>query len=329
MRADLPTRTTRKILRILGVVGSVAVLLFAVIVLIIALAFPSSDDLRARYFSARLQAPVVTTEPISLQMRSTETVSGTTQAPSEPPARTVPAQTPAPVSLSDYAVERFVARGDRSLRVCDTLAIPQATAAPVDTASFGRAIETQIRTDQPNAFVESALAPLGAVLQLPAVGDVATSLRNAELADDPVGLRDAQFYSQVAFAAASVYRNKPTLDTVSQHAYHLSVLSKIVRLAPGVANQSEFTSLCSLIETRALDPSSSAFESVDDEKSEMLNLIGMLGLAPQQVGYDPSLDTRLAINITPQAVMVSSPWMDQMFKSGLALAAPVSAELAR
>ena len=327
LRPDpIPERKVRKALRIFGVVFSVSMLLLAVVVVVTLLSLPSTSDLRKSYFAARLKRPTTTVPPIQMQVRSgdvvpetsgsTRSVRDTTVAPTPTPAPEQQAQT----TLADYAVDRFIERGDRSLRVCENLMAAPTVASPVDTGSFGRAIQDQISTNQTNAFAEAALAPLGALLQLPAVSSVALNLRDAQDSGDLSLIQQAGFYSDVAFAAAEVYRDKAMLDAVSQHAYHLSVMARLARLAPTVANQSDFVTMCSQIEAGALNPASTTLESIDEEKSQLLNLIGSMGFSPQQVGYDPALDTRLNIDITPRAVTVLSPWMDSMYRSGLQLA---------
>jgi hypothetical protein len=326
MRTEIQDRKLRKVLRIVGVLTSVAILLLVVVVAIALLSLPSMSDLQGRYFATRLRKPVSAVPPITMQVRplAVTTTSSSTRSVRDETVRPTPTATPAapaPTSLADYAVERFVERGDRSLRVCENLVAAPVVAPPVDLGSFSRSVQNQIATNQTNAFAEAALAPLGALLQLPSVGSVARELRDAQDTGDLSIIRQAQFYSNVAFAAADVYRNKALLDTVSQHAYHLSVMARLARVAPSAQNQPEFLDLCTSAESAALNPASSTLESIDQEKASLLNLIGSLGMAPQQVGFDPALDTRLSINITPQAVTVLSPWMDSMYRSGLQLSA--------
>lgn len=326
----IPERKVRKALRIFGVGFSVAMLLLAALIVITVLALPSISDLRKTYFASRLTKPVTTVQPITMELRSGDvrkanvsTTSASTRSVKD--ATVSPTPTPAPqqqqTTLADYAVSRFVERGDQTLRVCETLTSQSNVPNPTNTATFTQVVQNQITTEQPNAFAEAALAPLGALLQLPSVGNVALDIRDAQDSGDLSIIQQVGFYSDVAFAAADVYRNKAALDLVSQHAYHLSVMAKLASLAPSATNQPEFLDLCSQIEGSTMNPLSTTLESLDQEKSDILNLMGALGLSPQQVGYDPALDTRLSIDITPQAVTVLSPWMDSMYRSGLQLSA--------
>lgn len=306
----------------IGVGLSVGVLLFAAVIIIILKSLPSTSELRMHYFSARLHkpiavAPAAPTVPFTGGVANDpQTVSGATSAPAPAPP---PAPTAAPVTttLADYAADRFVGQGDRTLNVCDELQNLSAL-APIDRASFTQAIQQQVNgTDNP--FANAALAPLAALLQIPNVGSVVAQIRDAQDESDPGLVHQAQFYTTVALAASDVYSNRATLDAVSDHAYHLSVMARLASYVPASANDSTFQNLCDAVEARVITPGTTAAQDNAAEKSALVQLIGAAGLTPSQVGFDPQMNTHLSVGITPEAVTVSSPWMNQMFGSGLQL----------
>lgn len=316
-------REQRKNARIIGVTLSVALLLVGAIVFIVLKSLPSTNELRAKYFSSRLHKPVSTV--VRVQDPVTETVSGATSpAPTTAAVQTAQpvgaAVAVAPLSLTDYVVDRYVDGSDRSLRVCQNLT-STGLAAPTDNASFGRNLQAQIEGPQINPFAEAALAPLGALMQLPSVGGVVRQIRDVQDSGDRSLLRQAQFYSEVAYAAAEVYRNKAVIDALSEHAYHLSVMARLAALNPSLANDVDFQNFCSSVELSAVNSVIPTPEEIESERSALMGLIASSGRTPSQVGFDPSLSTQTSISVQTDRVMFGSPWMMQMFGSGLLLSA--------
>lgn len=317
-------RDRRRTARIMGVALSVSLLLVGAVVFIVLKSLPSTQALRSRYFSSRLLRPVNLNPPIFAQ----DSVSGATTSarafpnPQAPPPTINPQTTPpSAFSLADYVTDRFVERGDRSLRVCEQLSDLRSP-PPIDAGSLDRALQEQMQGAVTNPFAESALAPLGALLQLPDVGSVVREIRGAQDSGDLSLLRQAEFYSNVAYAAAEVYRNKAALDLVSEHAYHLAVLARVASLAPTAVNDATFQNFCGAVEARALDPLSVVTPSdLDAERATLLETIGANGLTPQQAGFEAGLSTQVAVSITPEAVTFSSPWMNRLYGSGLQLSA--------
>ncbi len=312
-------RARRKHARLIGVSLSVTLLLLAAFVFIIVKSLPSLTELRSSYFSSRLRKPVLE--------KTLDTVSASTQPPSAPPTRTAavaPSPTPAAISapssrtLADYATERFVDRGDRSLAVCSSLS-GSTGSGPFDFATMNARMTSQINSGQVDPFAEALIAPLGAILQMPNVAAVVTQLRDAQESGDTGLLRQTQFYSAVAFAASDVYSNRAMIDRVSDHAYHLSVIARIAATIPGAGNDMTLQSLCTAVEARVLAPMSATNEDETAERAALLQLIGAMGLTPQQAGFDANLSTRLSVTVTPTQLTLSSPWMTQMYQSNLQL----------
>lgn len=312
-------RSRRKHARVIGVGLSVALLLLAAFAFIIAKSLPSVTALRSAYFSSRLHKPVTVQQPGTVSA-TTQSATATRQAPAVAGTRpTAPAAPAAPRTLADYVTERFVERGEHTLTVCSLLPTFGTAPAPINLASLGSAITSQVQSSQPNPFAESMLAPLGAIMQIPNVATVVTQIRDAQDSGDTSVLRQTQFYSAVAFAASDVYSNRATIDRVSDHAYHLSVISKIAATIPGAGSDPALQDLCTAVEARALTPSTATLDDETAERASLLQLIGSMGLTPQQAGFDPNLSTRIAVQVTPTQLSLSSPWMTQLYGSGLQL----------
>jgi hypothetical protein len=325
-------RSRRKHARLIGVGLSVALLLIASFVFIVVKSLPSMTTLRAAYFSSRLHKPVTERqlETVSASTRPADTATTDSRSPTtavavpsatpNPMAAQAPvANTPAPRTLADYATERFIDRGDRTLAVCSLLSTLGNGAAPFDLSSLNEHLNSQIQTSQPDPFAEAILAPLGAILQIPSVASVATEIRDAQETGDTSFLRQTQFYSAVAFAAADAYSNRSLIDRVSDHAYHLSVIARIAATIPGSGSDPALQDLCTAVEARTLTPALATRDDETLERATLLQLIGAMGLTPQQAGFDPDLATRISIQLTPTQLTLTSPWMTQMYRSGLRL----------
>ncbi len=314
-------RLRRKHARVIGVGLSVALLLLAAFTFIVLKSLPSMAELRSSYFSSRLHKPVAA-ETVSATTQTAPATS-VTNAGSTPSVVTMPTATPTPSpnqrTLADFVTERFIDRGDRTLNVCSSLVNMPSQAAPFDLATLDQAMNIEIGGTTINPFAESVLAPLGAILQIPTAAEVVTQIRDAQDSGDTSVLRQAQFYSTVAFAASDIYSNKSTIDRVSDHAYHLSVISRIAATIPGAGSDPALQDLCEAAEARALTPSTATADDESNERATLLQLIGAMGLTPQQAGFDPNLSTQISVQVTPTQVSLASPWMTLLYGSSLQL----------
>jgi|GEM_PF-4830327 len=323
-------RLRRKHARIIGVGLSIGLLLLAAFVFIALESLPSTNELRTAYFSSRLHKPISATATAATVSSTTTSVETSAISNARPAGKNLssapgpkPTSTPLPPpserTLADYVTDRFIDRGDRSLNVCRSLANLPQQPAPFDIATLDQAMRSEISGPQTNPFTESLLAPLATLLQIPNVASVVSQIRDAQDSQDTSLLRRAQFYSTVALAASDVYNNKNLIDRVSDHAYHLSVISRIAATIPGAGSDPALQDLCTAVEARALAPLTVTAQDEANERAILLQLIGAMGLTPQQAGFDPNLSTQISVQLTPTQVSLASPWMDLLYGSRLQL----------
>ncbi|HVK61062.1 MAG TPA: hypothetical protein VM432_05910 [Bdellovibrionales bacterium] len=315
----------RKLRRVILVIGGVLALLTIAGLVIIFYELPRPFEIRGRM----LNRPVLATNDGDVPLAGPPSIrtSGSPRQP--PPAAASPSpgtvsvppsiETPDEV-IADYFVERFVDSGATDVRVCENLG-DEGVYAPRSRNELHNVMLAQASGRAPeNAFVESAIAPLGAILQTDGVSGVIDDIWQAR--ESGAGIVDsAQFYTDAALATADLYSQLSGIERISQHAYHLYVLSRISAGLPGFADQPEVQDLCEAIQDRIeagidaeIDP-----DDIADENAQILALIAEAGLSTGQVGYNPFLPQTVTLDTTVNRFAISAPWMFQQFGGGVSL----------
>ncbi len=300
---------TRRFKRLFGTIVLVSSLLIAAFGTILYLQFKDTG-INPREIAFRDPVPVAAPQPQADQ----ESVSGATSPANANP----PAQTPNPLTsgpLLDYLIERYNERGGGyGVDVCANLSqIP--TAPPKNLQEFvgtlNRRASGETREDP---FAEAALAPLGEMFRLASVAEVADRMRTARDTGDLSLLQSADMNAVIARASSELFSARPFVDRKSQHAYHLWILTKVVALDEGLSDDPRIQSICTEIERRANQPANAqANVDLNAEKAAMLRLMADVGIAPQQVGFDANMGSEVRMNVGPNLIAFSAPWMVREF----------------
>lgn len=275
-----------------------------------------------------VNAPVAEDRPSNTAFDDSQ--SGTTRSAARPAA---PSDAPPRMTEDDvlvrYLVERFVERSDRSLNVCGTLS-ETPTSPPRDRATLVNALREQATQNRAmNPYVESSLALLAAVLTRPSVASVVQRILDANAANDPSRLASADFQGRVSAANADLVTRRSELETIAVASYHLYVIARAVTNDPTLINDGTTLDLCTRNQNLATDPSRLASRPeperraiMDRERANLLNWLSATGMAPAQVGYEPSAVPRVTFQVNGQRIAVDAAWMGRAFGTSPALVNP-------
>jgi hypothetical protein len=152
------------------------------------------------------------------------------------------------------------------------------------------------------------------MFRLASVAEVADRMRTARDTGDLSLLQSADMNAVIARASSELFNARPFVDRKSQHAYHLWILSKVVALDEGLSDDPRVQSICTEIERRANQPANAqANVDLNAEKAAMLRLMADVGIAPQQVGFDANMGSEVRMNVGPNLIAFSAPWMVREF----------------
>jgi hypothetical protein len=92
------------------------------------------------------------------------------------------------------------------------------------------------------------------------------------------------FYGRMAAAATDVLAHKKYYENLTDHSYHLFVISQAVKKKPELANDPKVKQFCESIEAEV---KSGKLTSFDEERSEVLSLLEYAGVSASDIGFDP------------------------------------------
>lgn len=312
----------RRLLRTIATIFAVLVLMMTAALFIVWKELP---DLRT--FLARvgwIQEPVVSAAPaVPAEVAA--------PAPSRAPASVA---TPAPQAVAPqpsadvlgYLVDRFGQSTD--LAVCENLAQAQGPAG-ASTGGFAEALMRQASGDAPvTPLIESTLAPMALFIRQPAIARLISRIQAVQGGGDFDLLTGNDYNSDISAASAEALSNRSAFELVAQHSYHLYVIARAAQVNPRLANDERALSICSRIEqltekspTQQTNPTR-MLEDLDREKAEILRFLAEVGLAPEQVGYDPNLRNQVRTDIRSTGLSLQIPWMSQAFGSRFEIVVP-------
>ena len=311
----------RRLLRTIVTIFGVLVLMAAAALFIVWKELP---DLRT--FLARvgwIQEPVV-----SAAAPAQEPTPAPARAPSSvaTPAPQVVSPPPASADVLSYLVDRFGSSID--LGVCENLAQTQGPAA-ASTGGFAEALMRQASGDAPvTPLIESTLAPMALFIRQPGVARLISRIQAVQSGGDFDLLTGNDFNSDISAASAEALTNRAAMELAAQHAYHLYVIARAAQVNPRLANDERALSICSRIEelteqtpTQQVDPIR-MLEDLDREKADILRFLAEVGLAPEQVGYDPNLRNQIRTEIRSTSLSLTIPWMSQAFGARFEIPVP-------
>lgn len=229
-----------------------------------------------------------------------------------------------------YLIERFIERGIAEVNVCQNLTSIQGP-PPNEPSEFRTALRNHAARITPeNPFIDAALAPMGAVLNIAPVASVLGDIRAYKDTGDFSYLQGEDFDSQVSLATAELVINQPRLELIAQHAYHLYVIARATSILPGLANNSLTTELCTTIEgrleaalTQALPETAeqriNQENALREEKASVLRLLADSGLSPQAVGFNPNASTRVSATVSEEGISLRTAWMQNAFGTGFVI----------
>jgi hypothetical protein len=181
------------------------------------------------------------------------------------------------------------------LRVCDKLANAPGTRPPKGIEeAMGAALNEGA---EENPYIESLQAPLGFMLQRPAVKNVFEEIFSLpQEKDRPEGfLEKIGFYGRLAAATADLVANRGTFEMISDRAYHLYILSRLVNKRPDLLGNPLMRDFCQHVQSNIADPDE---ESFAEERQALLELIEDSNLEPKDLDFDPQARTQIGIQTT-------------------------------
>jgi hypothetical protein len=296
-------KRSRKIALISALMFALA---FTAFVSAIIIQLPSIGDLRQQLLSIHRPERLA---PTASPPQSIYPNQAATPQPSPSPPRSNVARSDA---VGRYLVSRLLNSNDLSVRVCenlDSLSGTPMTAYDQYTEALHRLASSK---DRVNPYIESALATLGFALRLPAVRDLVTQAMRAKDTGNSSLVDQSGFKTQLAMATSALWTRRSELERISQHAYHLFVITRAVNNHPEIANNPDTLALCSTIQSainngRPVD--------INAEKAAVLRFLATAGIAPDQVGYDPSRPANVAIQVSDKQISIRLPWFEALFPS--------------
>lgn len=209
--------------------------------------------------------------------------------------------------VNEKFIDKFL-RDDRiQSRVCENL---DGSPAPFKSGDeFGKQIESSLLGEsKPSATVEAVMLPIEYTLKNEAVRDLIRSAENAAARGETGFLNKAQFYAQAARATTSLLNSREELESISGNAYRLYAIGRAAALKPEILQDPDLGDLCRGIESAAIDHVNRD-EAFDRDR--LSKLLQRHAIAPDSIGYDPNLSTRISINTT-DGIRVETPWIQKV-----------------
>jgi hypothetical protein len=215
--------------------------------------------------------------------------------------------------VGQYFVSRYLESADTRVHVCENLTSLHGEPI-INFDQFGQALMQAARGEtRDNPYVESIMAPLGYALRRPAVRELIEQVQRAKDTGDESFIEKAEFYSQLALATAQMWASKSEIERISQHAYHLYVISRVVNQKPDMAGDTDTIALCDAIQSSITNPPPTTSD-VNAEKAALLRFLARAGLSPEQVEYDPNLPTTIGVEASTKQIALHIPWLEKVFR---------------
>lgn len=191
----------------------------------------------------------------------------------------------------------IIEENPKDIRVCEQLGQTRVNLKSPDTSFEMEALFSEDRDD---SFFEAARIPLRAMLQDPPVAELMREVQNISESVEGKSEADREdffskigFYARVARAASSLYSQKSQLESLGDHAQHLSVLVKLAALRPEFRNNSRILDFCKRIETTSINFTR---DDMIAERQELLALLKENHISAKDMDFDPNHWTKFKVN---------------------------------
>lgn len=212
--------------------------------------------------------------------------------------------------INKYFFDRFLTEQNtlEQIDVCDHLREAE-RASFQNPKEFGDALK-EVATDssKSNPNLEAFLAPIAYALNRPMMRSLLSDALEALEKGDENYFDKVVFYSKVTTAFADLMTQKPEIERVSQHSYHLMTLNKAILKNPRLADDKQTQDLCRQIQAQF----TSEAVDIQAEKEALQDYLKYAGLSNEEVDYDPNLSMKIEMTNQGGGISMNSPWMNKV-----------------
>lgn len=300
-RTQPSSTTTRKVLKVLGLIVACLCVLMFIGLAIVLRKLPGPSQIGRQIFSTQDSAKTSAINSPAETVASDATPLSKTQAQaSADPERKK--------RVEALFFERFVERTDPDTQVCALLG--NDSRAFADAREFGENLESQLLGEASMApETEALLAPIAVTLRDPAVQELLRDVREAMAQGEDGLFQKAKFYAQIGRASASLLSRTEEIERVANQSYGLYVLAKAARLNPAIRQDPEVERSCREYEDAV---NRRMAKSVDMDQLE--GLLRRHNIDPKSVDFDRDMPNQVQVESSGMNLQLRVPWMERALK---------------